>query len=68
MPEKMWNTQYMEDFNKKQSRSKTKSSRMEIHRHSNSHPKKVSILYTALYRRIPSKRIENNMISTKVAI
>nr|XP_022332904.1 uncharacterized protein LOC111130304 isoform X1 [Crassostrea virginica] len=66
MPEKMWNTQYMEDFNKKQSRSKTKSSRLEIHRHSNSHPKKSatdsrrpkSTVTTSWYIRKAQKNLE----------
>ncbi|XP_061172667.1 uncharacterized protein LOC133181994 [Saccostrea echinata] len=40
MPEKMWNTQYMEDFNKKRTRSKTKSTPTEAWRYSNPQPKK----------------------------
>lgn len=41
MPEKMWNTQYMEDFNKKRTRTKTKSTPSETLRISYTHPKKV---------------------------
>lgn len=40
MPEKMWNTQYMEDFNKKRTRTKTKSTPSETLRISYTHPKK----------------------------
>lgn len=37
----MWNTQYMEDFNKKRTRTKTKSTPSETLRISYTHPKKV---------------------------
>ncbi|XP_056021112.1 uncharacterized protein LOC125648962 isoform X2 [Ostrea edulis] len=43
MPEKMWNTQYMEDFNKKRTRTKTKTTPTESWRYSNQHQKKESL-------------------------